>query len=80
MEILLKPLEVANLLKVHVSTVRRLYQDGELEYRRLGHRTIRIFQVSVEAYLERDRPRKSKSIPQFEAPKIDFAKLPPAGI
>ena len=80
MEMLLKPMEVAEMLKLHISTVRRLYKDGELEYRRLGHRTIRIFQVSVEAYLERDRPRKSKSIPQFEAPKIDFAKLPPAGI
>ena len=77
---LLKPMEVAEMLKVHISTVRRLYQDGELEYRKLGHRTIRIFQSSVEAYLERDQPGKSKAIPQFEAPKIDFARLPPAGI
>ena len=80
MEKLLTPMEVADLLKVHISTIRKLYQDGELEYRRLGHRTIRILQSSVEAYLDRDRPRKSRSIPQFEAPKTDFARLPPAGI
>ncbi len=80
MEILLTPVEVAEILKLHVSTVRRLYQDGELEYRKLGHRTIRIFQSSVEAFLKRDCSRKLRIIPEAEAPKIDFARLPPAGI
>jgi len=80
MEKLLKPAEVAGILKVHVSTVRRLYQDGELAYRKLGHRTIRIFQSSVEAYLKRDCSRKPRIIPEVAAPKTDFSKLPPAGI
>jgi excisionase family DNA binding protein len=80
MEKLLKPVEVAGMLKVHVSTVRRLYQDGELTYRKLGHRTVRIFQSSVEAFLKRDSSRKPRIIPEVVTPKNDFAKLPPAGI
>jgi excisionase family DNA binding protein len=80
MEKLLKPVEVAGMLKVHVSTVRRLYQDGELDYRKFGHRTVRIFQSSVEALLKRDCSRKSRVIPELAAHKTDFSKLPPAGI
>jgi len=80
MEIVLTPAEVAGMLKVHVSTVRRLYQDGDLAYRKLGHRTVRIFQSSVEAFLKRDCARKPRIIPEFAAPKTDFAKLPPVGI
>jgi len=80
MEIVLTPAEVAEMLKVHISTVRRLYQDGELAYRKLGHRTVRIFQSSVEAFLKRDCARKPKIIPEVVLQKIDFTKLPPAGI
>ena len=80
MDKLLKPVEVAEMLKVHISTVRRLYQDGELEYRRLGHRTIRIYQTSVEAYLDRERPIESREVPNNEPFTIDFTELPPAGV
>ena len=72
--------EAAELLKLHISTIRRLYRDGELEYCRLGHRTVRIYQSSILKYLEDTKSAKPKAIPEYSAPTTDFKKLPPAGI
>jgi len=77
---MLTPAETAELLKLHISTIRRLYRDGELEYCRLGHRTIRIYQSSILKYLEDTKASFPKTIPDYTAPTTDFKKLPPAGI
>ena len=77
---MLTPSEVAEILKVHVSTVRRLYRDGELEYCRLGHRTVRIYPKSVNDYLQISQAVKPKTLPEYSGSKTDFSKLPPAGI
>ena len=77
---MLTPREAAELLKVHICTIRRLYRDGELEYCRLGHRTVRIFQNSVLKYLENTKSAKPKIMPEYSGVKSDFKKLPPAGI
>ena len=79
-EEMLTPSEAADILKVHISTVRRLYRDGELEYCRLGHRTVRIFQSSVLKFLESTKSVKPKIIPEYAGSTTDFQKLPPAGI
>ncbi len=80
MQKMLTPAEAAELLKLHISTIRRLYRDGELEYCRLGHRTIRIYQSSVLKYLEDTKASIPKAIPEYSGVKTDFKKLPPAGI
>lgn len=80
MEELLTPQEVADRLKIHVQTVRRKCRDGEFEYRKFGHRTIRIYARSIEDYLERHKPSKTKKVPDYEPARINFAELPPAGI
>ena len=79
-EKMLTPAEAAEILRVHVSTVRRLYRDGELDYCRLGHRTVRIFPKSVQHYLYSSQASKPKTLPEYSGPKTDFSKLPPAGI
>lgn len=80
MEELLTPPEVADRLKMHVQTIRRLYRDGELEYRKFGHRTIRIYARSVEAYADHGKPTKAKELPDYEPIRTNFTELPPAGL
>ena len=77
---MLTPLEVAKILKIHVSTVRVLYRDGILDYCRLGHRTVRIYPQSVRDYLQNIQTSRPKSIKEYSVTKTDFSKLPPAGI
>ena len=80
MEKLLTPKHVASVLNISTSTVRRLYQDGELQCLRLGFRTVRFDHADVEAFLRRNMPPKMKQIPDFKPIPLDFGKLPPAGI
>ncbi len=80
LEIMLTPMEVAKILKVHISTVRRLYQDGILQYCRFGHRTVRIYESSLKSYIEREKRTQPKELPDIGPAKTDFRKLPPAGI
>ena len=80
MEKLLTPKQVASILKISISTVRRLYRDGELQCLRLGHRTVRLYRSDVENYLKRNRPTRVKQIPEIEPVTINFEKLPPAGV
>ena len=79
-ETMLTSAEVAKILKVHISTVRRLYQDSEIAYRKLCHRTVRIYESSVKSYFEREKRIEPKELPDIEPAKTDFRKLPPAGI
>ncbi|MBC8485888.1 helix-turn-helix domain-containing protein [bacterium] len=62
MEKMLKPIQVCEILELSLPTVRRLYRNGELEYRRLGHRIIRIYEWSVEQYVNKHKPPKLKNI------------------
>ena len=80
METMLTPQEVADRLKMHVQTVRRKCRDGEFEYRKFGHRTLRIYPWSVQEYEDRHKPPKSKEVSDYEFNPINFAKLPPAGV
>ena len=80
MEKLFTPRQVASVLNISISTVRRLYQDGELQYLRFGYRTIRIYRSDIEDYLRRNMPPKMKQVPDFKPIPLDFGKLPPAGI
>ena len=59
---LLKPAEVAYLLHVHVNTVRRWSQNGELRATRLGSRKDRRFRwEDVLEFLEtNDNPRNPR--------------------
>ncbi len=79
-EKMLTPMEAAGLLKVHICTVRRLYRDGHLDYCRLGYRTVRIFEESINDYLQKMKSAKPKTLAEYSAPTTDFKKLPPAGI
>ncbi len=55
---LLTPIEVATLLRLDVRTVYQLATDGTLAPTyKLGHRTLRIPQSTVDTYLdEREQP------------------------
>jgi excisionase family DNA binding protein len=53
-ELMLKPREVALWLGVHVNTVKRLGNSGEIPFVRIGTRGDRRYKPSdVNAYLER---------------------------
>lgn len=50
---LLTPAEVADLLRLDIRTIYRLVKDDELApVYRIGHRTIRIPQATLDAYLD----------------------------
>ena len=80
MEKLFTAKQVASILNISTSTVRRLYKDGELQCLRLGFRTVRFDHSDVEAFLRRNKPTKVKQVPDFKPIPLDFGKLPPAGI
>jgi excisionase family DNA binding protein len=52
MDKLLKTAEVQALLNVGRDTVLKLIEDGNLKATRLGPKTIRVFQSSVDALIE----------------------------
>lgn len=62
MKKMLTPAQVADQLEISIPTVRRLYRGGELEYRRLGHRMVRIYEWSVDQYVNKHKPPKLKNI------------------
>jgi len=52
-EKMLRPIHVAKMLDVSRMTVYRLFQFGELEGIRTSPRNIRIFESSIQKYLEK---------------------------
>ena len=80
MEKLLTAKQVASILNISTSTVRRLCRDGELQCLRLGFRTVRFYRSDVEEFLKRSESTKVKQIPEIEPVSIDFEKLPAAGV
>ena len=80
MEKLLTTIQVASILKISTSTVRRLYRDGEIQYLKLGHRSIRFYSYDIEDYLERKKPKEIRQILDIKPVAIDFKKLSPAGV
>jgi excisionase family DNA binding protein len=51
--------EVAKLLQVNPYTVTRYCLKGDLEYVRLGHRTLRFKARWIEEFIERKQGRKA---------------------
>ncbi len=47
--------EVAEILRVSLTTVYRRIQAGELPYIKLGHRQVRVKPEDLEAYIEAHR-------------------------
>ena len=80
MEKLLTTKQVASLLNISTSSVRRLYRDEELQYLKLGHRSIRFSRCDVENFLERNKPKEIRQIPDFKPVVTDFKEMPPVGI
>ncbi len=66
MESMLTPRQVSEILRVSLPTVRKLYRNGELEYRKLGHRTIRIYPSSIKDFLKRSKPPPVRDVPDCE--------------
>lgn len=50
----LTPAATAEYLGVHINTVYRLIQKGELKATRLGQRLLRISEQEIQKYLEVD--------------------------
>lgn len=49
---MLTPEEVASKLRIHKLTVMRLIKTGKLNAVKIGYRTIRISEESLESYLQ----------------------------
>lgn len=77
---MLTAVQVAEILEISIPTVRRLYRDGDLRYKRIGYRTVRIFESSVSEYQKRDKSLRIKDMPENEPFTIDISELPPAGV
>lgn len=50
----------AAYLGMHPKTVAKLYRGGQLPYRKLGYRTVRLYRLSVEAYAAREAVRRDR--------------------
>ena len=55
--------EVAEILRVSLTTVYRRIQAGELPYIKLGHRQVRIKPEDLEAYIEAHRVTSTEFTP-----------------